>query len=306
MAAAPTSSSATLISFDRPAQIRAVLVGLAFFAVFYNVLLNLAYAWTHSADWSHGWLIPLFSAYLVHARWAQVRRAPPRFAWLGLPVILAALALYQYSLWGLRIGYIRPFSMLLCLLGIIIYLCGLPILRHVWVPWLYLFFAVPIPKGYYFQLTDPLRRMAAVVTTHVLSLAPGLDIEKVGSTIHYVYQGQSGALGVADACAGMRSAMTLCALGVAISFVSERPWWQRLIMIASCVPIAIFANFIRVTTTCVLHIYVDPRYATGTYHIVLGLVTLLIAFGIFSGLGWILSHLFIEVPEDQAAQEQSG
>lgn len=301
MAAAPTSSSATVITFDRPAQVRAVVVGVAFIAVFYNVLLNLAYAWTHSADWSHGPLIPLFSLYLVYAHWDRVKRAPARYAWFGLLVMLAALAAYQYSLWGLRIGYIRPFSMLLCLLGVIIYLCGLPIVQHIWVPWLYLFFAVPIPKGYYFMLTDPLRRMAAVVATHVLGLFPGLDIEKVGSKIEYVYEGQSGALGVADACAGMRSAMTLCALGVAVTFVSDRPWWQRLIMIASCVPIAIFANFIRVTTTCVLYIYVDPKYAGGTYHMVLGLATLLMAFGIFSGLGWILSHLFVEAREVERA-----
>ncbi|MFQ5806012.1 MAG: exosortase/archaeosortase family protein [Phycisphaerae bacterium] len=306
MASAATSSPAITIEFDRPTQIRTVVVGLAFTAVFYNVLLNLGYWWYHSADWSHGWLIPFFSAYLVYLHWDRVRRAPLRYTWVGLVLLLAALAVYQYSLWGLVIGYLRPFSMLICLLGVIIFLCGLPIVRQVWVPWLYLFFAVPIPKGYYFALTDPLRRMAAIVATNVLSLFPGLDIEKIGSTIHYAYGGQSGVLGVADACAGMRSTMTLCALGVAVTFISDRPWWQRLIMIASCVPIAVFSNFIRVTTTCVLHIFVDPKYATGTYHTVLGLVTLLIAVGIFSGLGWLLSNLFLEEPDEETAEEQGA
>jgi exosortase len=303
MASAPTSALQPTIEFDRPAQLRALIVGLAFVAVFYNVLLDLRYKWYHSADWSHGWLIPLFSAYLVYLRWDQVRRSPVRFTWVGLAVMIAALAAYQYSLWGLKIGYIRPFSMLVCLLGVIIFLCGLPIIRLIWVPWLYLFFAVPIPKTYYFALTDPLRRLAAIVATNVLGLFPSLDIEKVGSTIEYIYAGQRGTLGVADACSGMRSTMTLCALGVAVTFISNRPWWQRLIMVAACVPIAVFSNFIRVTTTCVLHIFVDPKYATGTYHTVLGLATLLIAFGIFSGLGWLLSNLFVEMPHDEPAPE---
>lgn len=302
MATAPTSPAPVALEFDRPAQIRAAVVGLGFVAVFYNVLLNLTYKWTHSADWSHGPLIPLFSLYLVYARWDQVKRAPLRHTWVGLVVLLGALAAYQYSLWGLRIGYIRPLSMLICLLGVIVFLCGLPIVRCIWVPWLYLFFAVPIPKGYYFALTDPLRRMAAVVATQLLSLFPALDIEKVGSTIDYVYQGQHGTLGVADACSGMRSTMTLCALGVAVTFISERPWWQRLIMIASCVPIAVFSNFIRVTMTCLLHIFVDPKYAGGTYHIMLGLLTLLLAFGIFSALGWLLSNLFVEEPDLDATE----
>jgi exosortase len=266
-------------------------------AVFYNVLLTLGYTWYHSGDWSHGWLIGPFSAYLVYLRWDRARRAPIRHTWIGLVLMLVALAVYQYSLWGLVIGYLRPFSMLICLLGVIIFLCGLPILRHVWLPWLYLFFAVPLPKSVYFQLTDPLRRLAALVATQLLGLFPNLDIEKVGSTIHYVYRARSGTLGVADACAGMRSTMTLCALGVAITFISDRPWWQRVIMVASCVPIAVFANFIRVTTTCVLHVFVDPKYAGGTYHTLLGLVTLLIAFGIFSGLGWLLSNLFVREPD---------
>jgi exosortase len=303
MASAPTTLPPPAIEFDRPTQLRAVVVGLAFVAVFYNVLLNLGHKWYTSADWSHGWLIPLFSAYLVYQHWDRVRRAPLRHTWVGLVLMVVALLGYQYFVWVRPMGYPRATMMLLCLAGVIVFLCGLPIMRLVWVPWLYLFFAVPLPKDVYFSLTDPLRRMAAVVATQVLSLFPDLDIEKLGSTIEYVYRGQSGQLGVVDACSGMRSTMTLCALGVAVTFISERPWWQRFIMVASCVPIAIFANFVRVTTTSVLHIFVDPKYAGGTYHTLLGLVTLLLAFGVFSGLGWVLSHLFVEDAEPAPERE---
>lgn len=301
MASVPTAPSEITIRFDRPAQIRAAIVGLAFIAVFYNVLLDLQYKW-RSPDWSHGYLIPFFSVYLVYLRWDKVRRAPVRHTWVGLLLMIAALLIYQYSVWIFPISYAQRTSMLLCLLGVIIFLCGLPIVRHIWLPWLYLFFAVPIPKGAYFSLTNPLRQMAALVATNVLDLFPSLDIETVGSTIHYIYQGQSGALGVADACSGMRSTMTLCALGVAVTFISDRPWWQRAIMLASCVPIAVLANFIRVTTTCVLHVFVDPKYASGTYHTALGLVTLLIAFGIFAALGWFLKNLFVEVEQEPELQ----
>ena len=264
MATTPTAFPEPAIRFDRPTQIRAAIVGIAFIALYYDALYKLRYMWWHSADWSHGWLIPVFSAYLVHLRWERVRRCPERFTWVGLPLLFAGLLGYQWFLWVLPMTYPQYLMMLLTLLGVIVFLCGLPLLRHVWVPWLYLFFAIPLPKAIYFNLTDPLRRLAAIVATSLLSLIPSLDIEKVGSTINYNYLGRSGALGVADACSGMRSTMTLCALGVAVTFISERPWWQRIIMVAACVPIAVFSNFIRVTTTCLLHIYVDPKYATGT------------------------------------------
>lgn len=291
------------IEFGRSAQVKAGIIGLAFGAVFYNELLDMQYTWSTSADWSHGPLIPLFSAYLVSTRWERVRACPIRHAWVGIVVMVLAMLLYQYSIWGRNIGYLRPTSMLVCLLGVVVALCGLPVLRWVWAPWAYLFLAVPLPKGFYFSLTDPLRQLAANVATHVLNLFPSLDIEQVGSAIYYYYGSTTGTLNVADACSGMRSTMTLCALGVAVAIIHERPLWQRMILIASCVPIAVFSNFIRVTTTCLLHIFVDPKYAGGAYHTALGLVTLMIAFGIFTGLGWVLSHLFVAEPDESGEGE---
>lgn len=281
------------IGFDGPARVKAALVGLAFVAVFQTVLLDLWYSWTHSQDWSHGPIIPLFSVYLIYMNWERIRAAPIRSTWVGLVVLGLGLGAFQWALWIRPTTYVQQGGMLVALLGVIILLCGLPVMRIAWVPWLYLFFAIPLPKAVYYALTDPLRRMAASVATGVLAVVPTLQIERVGSVIEYTYQGVSGTLGVVDACSGMRSTITLCALGVAVAFLSERPVWQRVVMVVSCVPIAVFSNFIRVTTTCILYIFVDPKYAEGTTHTLLGLVTLLIAFAMFSGLGWILNHLVI-------------
>lgn len=298
MSTATATSPVWRIEFDTYAKAKAAMVAAAFVAVFMYVLRDLSYEWINSSDWSHGWIIPAFSAYLVYTRWDQVRRAPITHTWIGLVLMVAALGVYQYSLWGLVIGYLRPVAMLVCLLGVCIYLCGLPQLRYTFVPWAYLFFAVPLPKGVYFALTDPLRRIAAIVATSTLSMVPGLDIERIGSNISYFYQGHQGNIGVADACSGMRSLITLCALGVAVAFVSDRPNWQRIVMLIACVPFAVFSNFIRVTVTCILHIFVDPRYAEGTWHTLLGLVTLVIALMMFSALGWIMNQLVVE--EDAA------
>jgi len=299
MAATPLATGAEAISFGRVAQVRTAVVVLAFVAAFQHVLLTMATRW-QEPDWSHGWMIPLFSLWLVHLDWERIRRAPVRHCWVGLVLMLAGLTAYQLSLWLVVIGLIRPLSMLVCLAGVIIYLRGLPVLRYAWLPWLYLFFAVPLPKGIYFRLTDPLRRIAATTAAAVLDLIPGLDIRRVGSMIEYLSNGAYGQIGVADACSGMRSTMTLCALGVAVAFLSKRPWWQRIVMVATCVPIAVLCNAIRVTITCALYIFVDPKYASGNYHMALGLIMLLIAFGIFSGIGWVLNNLVVEERDAEA------
>lgn len=298
------------IAFDRPAQIRAGLLAAAFFAVFWDLLDfippdfgALVYAWIYKPDWNHGPLIPLFSAYLVYARWGRVKRCAIRQAWLGVPLMLGGLGTYVWALSGaMPFAFARPVALMVTLLGMIVLLCGLPVLRHVWLPWLYLFFAIPIPQRMYFAMTDPLRRMAATVAATVLGAIPQLGLERVGSNLEYTYRGVTGVIGVADACSGMRSTVTLCALGVAVAFMSERPTWQRVILVLACVPIATFCNFIRVTLTCWLHVFVDPKYATGQYHMMLGLVVILLAFGIFSGLGSVLSRLVVEEPDSEAAR----
>ena len=307
------SRPAWTITFDRPAQIKAALVAVAFIATFWELfdfvpsggLGWMVHRWVHEPDWSHGPIIPLFSAYLLYLRWDAIKRVPVRYTWVGLVIMILSLVLYQMTLWGLvPFGYARPAAMMFCLLGVVIFLCGLPVMRYAWLPWVYLFFAIPIPRRYYFALTDPLQRLAAKVAVGVLQLFPGLSIERIGIVIHPRYKGVDLLpLSVTDACSGMRSTMVLCALGTAVAFMSWRPWWHRVILLAACVPIATLCNTIRVTVTCGLHIFADPKYATGTYHTVLGLVIILLAVSMFLGLGWILGNVFVE---ERDTEESAG
>lgn len=294
------------IRFDRAAQIKAAVIVVAFFAAFWKLLAfapfdslgELVYKWVYQSDWSHGPIIPLFSAYLVYSKWDQLRRCAITYAWVGLPILLAGVLGYLYVMFVLPFGYAKPLSMMIALLGLIVLLCGVPALRYLWVPWLYLFFAIPLPKRTYLQLTQPLREWAATIATAILGLADSsLQIERSGSVIDTVYRGVRHQIGVADACSGMRSTITLCALGVAVAFMSDRPVWQRIALVLSCLPIAVFCNFLRVLITTYLFVYVDERYATGNFHTLLGLLMLGVAFGLFTGLGWLLSRLVVEEPE---------
>ena len=46
----------------------------------------------------------------------------------------------------------------------------------VWLPIAFLLFAIPLPDHYYVQLTMPLRRLASLVSAHVLSFIPDLTL----------------------------------------------------------------------------------------------------------------------------------
>lgn len=315
MSTVDSSSAPGRISFERSDQIKTAIVVAAFVAVFWELLDfvpvgglgSLVWRWVHESDWSHGPIIPLFSVYLVYLHWDRIKRCPVKYTWVGLILLLGGLGLYLYSLSLLKIGYARPVAMMITLLGVIIFLCGLPVLRYAWLPWLYLFFAIPIPRRIYFMLTDPLQRLAAVVSCSVLEVIPGLTLDREGIKIFpYVNGVSAGELSVTDACSGMRSTMVLCALGVAVAFMSPRPWWHRVVLLGSCVPIATACNAVRVAVTSLLHVYVGPKYATGTYHTALGLAVILLATGIFLGIGWALNHLFVEETGDETAAKRAG
>jgi len=61
-----------------------------------------------------------------------------------------------------------------------------------------------------------------------------------------------------------------------------------------------------VTTTSLIHVFVGKEYASGSAHTLLGLMMLLVAFGLFFGISYILNNLFVEVTEDEDGSSSRG
>jgi exosortase len=179
---------------------------------------------------------------------------------------------------------------------------GWSVIRVAWFPILFLLLAVPLPQQKYVELTMPMRQIASSVAAAVMPLfASGLHTESQAVVIDYVMPGRPpGTLNIEEACAGMRLTMAFVTLGVAMAYLGDRPLWQRLAMVLSCVPIAILCNAVRVTVTGLLYIHGQESLARGTPHQLLGIAMLAIALGLFSLLGYVLSRLVIEVPEPTA------
>ncbi len=271
--------------------ILAALIGV----VYWPSLDYLVHKWRYDGDWSHGWLVPLFSLYFLAVHREELRRAPKRTNYAGLIVVLASLAVY-YAAYVWQIAYPQRLSIVPLLMGLVLFLFGWPILRRAWFPIAFLIMAIPLPTRAYFELTYPLRRLASVVAGALLNLLPDVYTQVRGVVVEYDYLGTASALNVEEACSGMRLMMAFCSLGVAMAYLGERPVWQRLIMVLACVPIAVFCNMIRVFVTGVLHVYGYQDLSQGSAHALLGLAMLPIALGLFSLVGWILQNLVVESP----------
>jgi exosortase len=190
-------------------------------------------------------------------------------------------------------------SVIAALGAVVLFLGGWRLIKYTWLPIAFLVFAVPLPLRYYIKLTMPMRHLAAKVAAVLLNLVSQMEATASGVVIDVIYKGQrlEPPLNVAEACSGMRLLMAFLALGVAMAYLHYRPIWQRVVLLATTIPIAIFCNIIRVTVTGFIYVLIHPKYTQGIYHDVLGLGMLPLAFGLYGFLAWFMSSLFVEETE---------
>ncbi|MBM4103279.1 MAG: exosortase/archaeosortase family protein [Planctomycetes bacterium] len=305
----PTLSTQTQsLSADIPREFRwadvssmvwmQIAIVAALFVWFFGYdLWGMVHRWSTDASWSHGFLIPLFSLYFLNQKKEQILSQQIRPNWtVGLSLLVLCLVLYPLNIVQFKFGYGRPILMIATLIAMIFFLGGWNLLRYTWLPAGFLFFSIPLPERLYAQITIPLRMLAAEASAVILNVIPELKATVSGVVIDVVYKGSPlvPGLDVAEACSGMRLLMAFVALGVAMAYLHDRPIWQRLILLASTLPIAILCNVVRVTVTGLIYVLWDPRYAQGIYHDLLGLLMLPLAFGLYGFLAWLMGNLYVE------------
>jgi len=276
--------------------VRIAIISGLFSFLFRNEIHSIVRGWLADSSWSHGFLIPLFSLYFINQRKADILNLHAGPNYLGLAFLICAILLYPFNVVHLQYGYLSSIDMIATLGAIVLFLGGWNLVKHTWLPIAFLIFAVPLPERYYRALTIPMRAWAATVASALLNLVPGLEAAARGVVIDVFYKGRvlEPALDVAEACSGMRLLMAFVALGAAMAYLHHRPLWQRIVLLASTVPIAILCNIVRVTITGFIYVLIHPMYAQGIYHDMLGLAMLPLAFAIYGLLALFMSSLFID------------
>jgi len=276
--------------------IKILIISGLFCFLFRNEIERIVNRWLADSSWSHGFLIPLFSLYFVNQKREEILNLQTRPNYLGLVFLIFGILFYPFNIVHLQYGYLSSIDMIATLGAIVLFLGGWRLIKHTWLPIAFLIFAVPLPERYYKELTIPMRQWAATIASGLLNLVPQLEATANGIVIDVFYKGKSlePGLDVAEACSGMRLLMAFLALGVAMAYLHYRPLWQRIILLVSTVPIAIFCNIVRVTVTGFIYVLIHPKYAQGIYHDMLGIAMLPLAFGLYGALAWFMSGLFID------------
>ncbi|HJU03979.1 MAG TPA: exosortase A [Nitrospiraceae bacterium] len=245
-----------------------VLLGL----LYHNIAIRLVEQWYADPDYSHGFLVPFVSAYLIWERWDKLKRLPVTPTLWGIGVLAVGLFMLLLGTLGAEL-YLQRSSFLIVISGLVLLLLGYDFLRVLLFPIAFLFFMIPLPAIVMNELAFPLQLFAAKTAAFCL-FNFGIPILREGNVI--VLAGTT--LEVAEACSGIRSLQALLALGVFYAYFSQHVMWKRWVLVMLSIPIAIIANAFRVSGTGMLAHYWGPEAAEGFYHTFSGWLIFLLAF----------------------------
>ncbi|MCS7089712.1 MAG: exosortase/archaeosortase family protein [Verrucomicrobiota bacterium] len=286
--------------FRPPVEGHPVVRQLRWFGLF-GVLISLAfagplaqyarYAW-QTELYSHVFLIPFISAYMIGQQWSRrpVRvRGSPLLAIVPAGVGVAAL---QARAWLGGQGLLAEpcdhlFWQVLAWLsflwsGLLLFL-GTAFTRTYLFPLLFLVFVLPMPSSLRDGVEIFLQHASAEVAaglfwlTGTTSFRDGLIFQLPGLTIM-----------VAQECSGVRSTYVLFIVSWVAGYWFLRSYGLRAVLVASVLPLAVARNAFRIVTISLLTLHVDPRVIDSPLHTQGGPIFFALSMVPFLALVWWL------------------
>jgi len=241
--------------------------------------------WWHDENYSHGFLIPFVSGYLIYKNKKALKEISHSPSWFGPVVVTLGLMILIIGIAGAELFTMR-FSFIVVLAGLLLSFYGKDFFKKISFPLFFLIFMVPLPYIVYNSLTLPLRAIATRLASSFLYIfnVPAL---REGNVIYL----PETSLEVVEACSGIRSLISLLALGTFFAYLFQPKFFKRIILVIAVIPITIVANALRITLTGILSFHVSEKIAHGFFHYFSGWLIFLVALFALIILNWLLERL---------------
>ena len=262
-----------------------LLIGGLVIFLYQGVLWALGSDWNNDPDYSHGFLVPFLSVYFIWERWDSLIEETPDPSIWGIGLLSLGLFSLVVGLIGAEL-YVQRMSLIVVLSGLVLLILGW---KHLWLlslPIGFLIFMIPLPAIVVNAIAFPLQLFAAQTASFCL-FSLGIPVLREGNLIMLA----STTLEVAEACSGLRSLLSLLALGTVYGYFSQDVMWKRWVLVILSVPIAIVANAARVSGTGILAHYFGAEAAEGFYHTFEGWLVFIVAFVLLFICGVLLGKI---------------
>ncbi|MDD5259291.1 MAG: exosortase/archaeosortase family protein [bacterium] len=194
--------------------------------------------------YSHGFLVPLVSGYFI---WLAVRKNDSASLithsqgnlW-GLGIILVALGIHMLSML-MEVYFVSGYSLFILVFGVTIFLYGWDFTKKILFPLSFLFFMFPLPLVAINAVSLPLKNIATKAAVLVMKYFMHLPVRNEGFEIIF----PKVSLVVDNPCSGLRSLISMLALGSIFAYLLKDKVYKRISLILLAIPVALGANSLR-------------------------------------------------------------
>ncbi len=249
-------------------------------------MLELLNLWEKKEEYSHGYLIPVISLFLVWQVKNSLEKREFVGSWLGFVAVLASsLLLFVGNLSTLHI--VVQYAVVFSLVGLSFAYAGMRAGWFLLIPCLYLIFMIPLPPFLYNQLSGKLQIISSELGVLVIR-SFGISVYLEGNVIDL----GSYKLQVVEACNGLRYLFPLTSFGFLCAYLFKAPIWQRTIVFLSTMPVTVFMNSFRIGVIGVLVDNFGQEQAEGFLHDFEGWVIFMACLGVLFIEMWVLTRFF--------------
>lgn len=221
-----------------------VYLGLIFIAVvgvfYYNTFSWLIASWINNIYYTHGFLVPVISGYIIWNMRKELAGIEKKQAQEGLVLFAVGILLHGIGLlWTIR--FLSGISFIVTASGAGLFLFGWEFMKKIMFPILFLFLMIPLP--FVDVVAPPLQTISAISSSNLANFL-GIPVNRDGLQLIL----PSGTFEVGLECSGLRSIISLLTIAIIYAFILEGGLVMKLIIVASSIPLALAGNILRITS----------------------------------------------------------
>lgn len=259
---------------------------LGLLAMYVPTYVDLTESFWLLSSGTHGPIILAMACWLLWRDRAVFRLpVPPTRSLIAWALLAVGLLLYvigrSQGLFQFQVGSQVP-----VFIGAAWLTLGREGVRRVWFPAVFLLFLMPIPGSILDQILLPLKQAVSAIVDNLL-YAVGYPIARSGVVLSIgPYQ-----LQIADACSGLNSMVALSGIGLFYTYlVGHEGRWRNAVLLACAIPVAFASNIVRVLGLVLVTYYFGDE-AGHRFHDNAGGLEIVIAFGVFFFIDWLLGKV---------------
>lgn len=254
---------------------RKIILIILLLIAYAPVLMWMAQRWFEPGSYySHGLLIPLASLFLIWEKKEKLNKIPRNSSSGGLKIFIFGILLY----WGsafMHIYFSAGFSILFVISGLVLFFYGKKMFRELLFPILFLIFMIPLPLIVVAFICFKLKILVAQLATLLLNI---FQIQALVQAS--LIQMPHSSVIVENACGGLRSLISLTALGALFAYTMQLKFNKKVILFISAIPIAVITNSLRIVFLAAVGEIYGTQYTQpeGVLHNLSGCAVFLFAF----------------------------